>query len=47
MELGWRQSIDFEDGIAETVKWYLDNDAWWQRILDGGYRAQRVGIGKT
>lgn len=32
-ELGWRSSISFEDGIKETVKWYLDNRSWWMEII--------------
>ena len=42
-ELGWRQLIGFDSGIRQTVEWYLDNETWWRGILDGGYRAQRVG----
>ncbi|AOH36152.1 dTDP-glucose 4,6-dehydratase [Luteimonas sp. JM171] len=42
-ELGWTPSTGFEEGIAMTVDWYLANSAWTQRILDGGYRLQRLG----
>ncbi len=42
-ELGWRQSIEFDAGIRATVKWYLENEAWWRPILEGGYRVQRIG----
>ena len=27
----------------KTVQWYLDNKIWWQRILDGRYRLERLG----
>jgi dTDP-glucose 4,6-dehydratase len=37
--LGWRPRRTFEEGLAETVKWYRDNDAWSQRIRSGAYRA--------
>ncbi|MDR1857318.1 MAG: dTDP-glucose 4,6-dehydratase [Desulfovibrio sp.] len=37
-ELGWRPSEDFPSGIVKTVRWYLDNEPWWQAILDGSYR---------
>lgn len=37
-ELGWRPTLVFEDGIKETVKWYLDNRDWWERIISGEYR---------
>ena len=36
-ELGWRPSISFQDGLAKTVQWYLDNRAWWQRVKTGEY----------
>ena len=42
-ELGWKPSADFETGIAATVDWYLDNQPWVQRVLDGSYRMQRLG----
>jgi dTDP-glucose 4,6-dehydratase len=32
--LGWKREVDFEDGIAETVKWYVDHREWWTRIKD-------------
>jgi len=44
-ELGWRASETFETGIEKTVKWYLDQRAWWQAILDRGYQAKRIGVG--
>lgn len=43
-ELGWRTREDFESGLRKTVAWYLQNRAWWQDILDDGYRAERVGL---
>ncbi|GAB2587021.1 dTDP-glucose 4,6-dehydratase [Dyella jejuensis] len=43
-ELGWRPSQSFESGIAKTVDWYLDNQAWVQRVLDGSYRMERLGV---
>ena len=42
-ELGWAPTLSFEQGIAQTVDWYLDNHAWVQRVLDGSYRMQRLG----
>jgi dTDP-glucose 4,6-dehydratase len=44
-ELGWKPSVDFETGIARTVDWYLDNQPWVQRVLDGSYRMERLGQG--
>lgn len=37
-ELGWEPGTRFEEGIGETVQWYLDNESWWQNILSGEYR---------
>jgi dTDP-glucose 4,6-dehydratase len=37
-ELGWRPSETFETGIHKTVQWYLDNEAWVQRVTSGNYR---------
>jgi len=37
--LGWLPTTKFEDGIRQTVRWYLDNPGWWNPILDGTYRA--------
>ena len=42
-ELGWAPSVTFEEGIARTVDWYLDNQAWVRRVLDGSYRLERIG----
>jgi dTDP-glucose 4,6-dehydratase len=42
-ELGWKPSVDFESGIARTVDWYLDNQPWVRRVLDGSYRMERLG----
>ena len=36
-ELGWSQEYDFETGMNETVKWYVDNKDWWERIKTGEY----------
>lgn len=33
-EPGWVPAEDFESGIRKTVAWYLENDAWWQAVLD-------------
>lgn len=37
-ELGWKPTIDFERGLAETVEWYRANRGWLERILSGAYR---------
>ncbi len=42
-QLGWTPTHDFEHGLARTVDWYLDNQPWVRRVLDGSYRMQRLG----
>jgi dTDP-glucose 4,6-dehydratase len=37
-ELGWEPQLSFEDGLALTVKWYLENRSWWEKIISGEYR---------
>ena len=36
-ELGWEPSLQFEEGIDETVKWYLNHTDWLQNITSGAY----------
>jgi dTDP-glucose 4,6-dehydratase len=43
-QLGWRQTETFESGLAKTVDWYLENQDWCSRVLDGSYRGERLGI---
>ncbi|HFC6352216.1 TPA: dTDP-glucose 4,6-dehydratase [Neisseria elongata] len=45
-ELGWKPQETFESGIRKTVQWYLDNKTWWQNVLNGSYRLERLGAGK-
>ncbi|MEO8002536.1 MAG: dTDP-glucose 4,6-dehydratase [Arenimonas sp.] len=44
-ELGWRPTVDFEQGIERTIQWYLDHQDWVQHVLDGSYRLERIGQG--
>ena len=39
-ELGWQPSVTLAEGLRKTVRWYLDNEAWWQPLL------ARHGVGK-
>ena len=41
--LGWTAAHDFTHGLRRTVQWYLDNQAWWQRIRAAQYAGQRLG----
>ena len=37
-ELGWLPQTSFAEGIKKTIKWYLANESWWQRIISGEYQ---------
>lgn len=37
-ELGWEPSLQFEEGIEKTVRWYLDNPEWLDKVTSGEYR---------
>jgi dTDP-glucose 4,6-dehydratase len=37
-ELGWEPSLQFEEGIEKTVKWYLDNGDWLLNVTSGEYQ---------
>lgn len=44
-ELGWKPQETFDSGLARTVRWYLENEAWWRQALDGVYGCERLGVG--
>jgi dTDP-glucose 4,6-dehydratase len=37
-ELGWKPAETFETGLRKTVRWYLDNPDWVERVVSGSYR---------
>ena len=37
-ELGWRPLRSFEEGLADTVRWYVEHESWWRAVKDGSYR---------
>lgn len=43
-EVGWRPTKVFEQALEETVRWYLDNAAWWRPIREGRYSGERLGL---
>ena len=45
-ELGWRAQENFDSGIEKTVRWYLDNEWWWQPLREQ-YDGQRLGLDKA
>ncbi|UHD46148.1 dTDP-glucose 4,6-dehydratase [Aureimonas altamirensis] len=42
-ELGWQAQENFESGLEKTVRWYLDNEAWWRPIREKRYSGERLG----
>ena len=42
-DLGWEPVETFESGLRKTVEWYLSNQPWCERVLDGSYRGERLG----
>ena len=38
-ELGWAPTHSFEEGLADTVRWYVEHPVWWERVLSGAYRS--------
>jgi len=44
-ELGWSPRHAFEDGLRETVRWYLANRPWCEAVQSGRYRRERLGLG--
>jgi len=43
-EFGWQPRHGFDAGLEETVRWYLDNEAWWRPIREATYGGERLGI---
>ncbi len=46
-ELGWQPTVSFEQGIEQTIQWYLDHQEWVQHVMDGSYRLERIGQGES
>ncbi len=44
-ELGWQPTVNFADGLRETIAWYLNNKTWVQGVTSGNYRRERLGLG--
>jgi dTDP-glucose 4,6-dehydratase len=37
-ELGWKPSVTFEEGLSQTIDWYLQNEEWLQHVTSGDYQ---------
>ncbi len=42
--LGWRAEETFETGLEKTIRWYLDNEAWWRPLRERVYSGERLGL---
>ena len=42
-ELGWRPSVGFREGLERTLRWYLDNEAWWRALQSRAGVGERLG----
>ncbi|VAX21763.1 dTDP-glucose 4,6-dehydratase [hydrothermal vent metagenome] len=45
-ELGWSPDETFDSGMKKTVRWYLSNKTWVERVMSGAYMGERLGLGK-
>jgi len=43
-ELGWKPSVNVEEGLEKTVEWYLKNESWWRALQDRKGVGQRLGV---
>jgi dTDP-glucose 4,6-dehydratase len=46
-QLGWSPAETFETGLRKTVQWYLANQEWTDRVMDGSYRGERLGLDES
>jgi dTDP-glucose 4,6-dehydratase len=43
-ELGWKPTLQLEEGLRKTVGWYLNEKSWVDRVSSGAYRRERLGV---
>jgi dTDP-glucose 4,6-dehydratase len=46
-ELSWRPRHAFEDALAKTVRWYVENESWWRRTRTDSYDGERLGLARA
>jgi dTDP-glucose 4,6-dehydratase len=39
----WKPHYEFGSGLQKTIEWYLENEEWWERIINGSYKLERIG----
>ena len=42
-ELGWNPSFSFEEGMEQTVEWYINHQEWCDNVSSGNYQRERLG----
>ncbi len=45
-EIGWQAPTGFHAGLKQTIDWYVSNRRWWENVLSGAYRTERLGLVK-
>ncbi len=45
--LGWSPNVDLDEGLRQTITWYLDNPDWWQPIVKDRYAGERLGLDRA
>ena len=43
-DLNWKPQINFNLGLKQTIKWYIDNDVWWKETFKENYSGNRIGL---
>ena len=43
-ELGWKPATKFDQGIKQTIQWYMEHRKWWEHVLSGEYQSYRLSI---
>ena len=43
-ELGWKPKESIESGLEKTINWYLENESWYQKIINQSYDGHRLGL---
>src|SRR6185436_15396514 len=46
-ELGWKPRHDFASGLEATVRWYLENRGWCEKVSSGKYGRERLGLAEA
>ena len=45
IDSAWQPTVNFADGLRDTIAWYLNNKPWVSGVTSGNYRRERLGLG--